>query len=253
MCALYAFSRRADDIADNEESQNGSEADSRRLELNRWRVSLQSALAGQSDEPVLSALADSVERYAIPSTYLFDILDGVEMDLTDCRFETFEDLNQYSYRVASAVGLACIHIWGFEGDAAIESAVKCGQAFQLTNILRDLKEDAQRGRVYLPLADLRKFDYAPDNFQRGLCNERFTSLMRFEIERAEKLFREAAPLRRHLRRDGRRILGMMTATYRQLLRQIERRNGDVFSRRVRVSWGKKLLIAATHFFGSSKV
>lgn len=252
MCALYAFSRRADDIADGDLPESSGGIEGRRQELNNWRESFQQAIEGQSNDPILLALADTIERYEIPKQYLLDILDGVEMDLTECRFETFEDLNRYSYRVASAVGLACIHIWGFDGKDAIEPAIKCGQAFQLTNILRDLKEDAQRDRVYLPLADLRKFDYTPEELKRGVCDERFAALMRFEIDRAEQLFREAAPLQKHLQRDGRRILGTMTVTYRQLLCKIKQCNGDVFSRRVRLGWGRKMLIAAAHFLTSSK-
>ena len=136
--------------------------------------------------------------------------------------------------MASAVGLACIQVWGFRGTEAFEPARQAGVALQLTNILRDLKEDAAAGRVYLPLADLRRCGYSEKELLAGTVNDAFLDLMRFEIQRAEQFYRAAERLWDWLEPDGRRIFGLMTATYRQLLEQIERRPADVLLRRVRL-------------------
>ncbi len=162
------------------------------------------------------------------------MIDGVEMDLTPRRYETFDELEHYCQRVASAVGLACIHIWGFRGPEAFEPARQAGVALQLTNILRDLHEDAAAGRVYLPLADLRRCGYSEEELLAGTANDAFFELMRYEIDRAKQFYRAAAGLRDWLEPDGQRIFGLMAATYRRLLEQIERRPADVLRRRVRV-------------------
>ena len=149
-------------------------------------------------DSVLPALVDSVEKYHIPAEYLFAVFDGVEMDLDRHRYETFDELKQYCQRVASAVGLACIHIWGFrgqgtaEGDAAFEAAWQAGIALQLTNILRDLKADAAGDRVYLPLEDFRSSGYSIEELKNGVVNEAFRRLMRLEIERAKQFYRKGA-------------------------------------------------------------
>lgn len=239
MCALYAFLRRTDDLGDNPQP-----ADVRREALARWRESLDGAMQGRFDHPLLPALADTVARYAIPPQYLFDTIDGVEMDIDGRQYETFDELEQYCYRVASVVGLACIHVWGFRGDEAFEPARKCGLAFQLTNILRDLKEDAEQGRVYLPREDLDRFGYSVDGLRSGVRDARFRALMRFEIARAEALYREGRELQRWLEPDGLPVFGAMVSTYQALLEEIKRRDGDVFTNRVRLSPWRKLSIAA---------
>jgi phytoene synthase len=190
------------------------------------------------------ALADTVRRFHIPHEHLLAVIDGVEMDLLPRRYETFDELERYCERVASAVGLACIHIWGFRGPEAIEPARQAGVALQLTNILRDLREDAAAGRVYLPLADLRRCGYSEQELLAGKANGAFFELMRFEIDRAKQFYRAAAGLRDWLEPDGRRIFGLMTATYRQLLKRIERQPADVLRRRVRVGFLTKLRLFA---------
>ena len=142
------------------------------------------------------------------------------------------------------MGVACIHVWGFRDPAALEPARKCGIAFQLTNILRDLKEDADCGRVYLPLEDLRRFDYSREDLTQGVHDARFCALMRFQIARAEQFYREGLELERWLTADGRAALGAMSGIYRELLDEIKRRDGDVFSGRVSVSPWRKARIAA---------
>src|SRR5262249_37765165 len=149
----------------------------RKTALDDLRLKLDAALRGNSDDPILQALADTVVKYSIPHEYLFAALDGVEMDLSAQRYETFADLEQYCERVAAVVGQACIHIWGFRGPQALKLARRCGIAFQLTNILRDLKEDTERGRIYLPAEDLGRFDYSVTDLKDGVINPAFARLM----------------------------------------------------------------------------
>jgi phytoene synthase len=202
----------------------------------------------RSGRDLLPALADVVRRFAVPAEHLSAVIDGVEMDLSRRRYETFEQLLVYCERVASAVGLSCIHVWGFSDRQAIEPARKCGVALQLTNILRDLKEDARQDRVYLPLDELRQFDYSVDQLKRGVVNEQFRRLMQFQIDRAERFYRQGAELIVWLQSEGRRTFGMIMATYAALLEKIQRRPGDVLERRIRLSLPKKLGIVARWTF-----
>jgi phytoene synthase len=243
MCALYAFLRRTDDLADG-----AAAVDARRESLARWRTSLMSALAGRFDDPLLPALADVVTSYAIPVEYLAAAIDGAEMDLADRTYETFAQLETYCERVASMVGLACLRIWGCQAPQAEYPARRCGIAFQLTNILRDLGEDAARGRIYLPREDLDRFGYSADDLRAGVRDERFRRLMHFEIERNERLYEEGAAVERWLGTRQRRVFGSMTAVYRALLAEIKRHDGDVFTRRVRLSNWRKLRIATGSLF-----
>jgi phytoene synthase len=195
-------------------------------------------------EAFMPALIDTVERFHIPAEHLVAVVDGVAMDLDRSSYETFDDLVTYCERVASAVGLACIHVWGFRGREAFEPARKCGIALQLTNILRDLKEDAEQGRVYLPREDLRRWGYSVEDLAAGVADERFERLMGFQIDRARRFYQEGAELFGRLKPDGRRVFGMMMSVYRRLLERIASRPGDVFCRRVGLSRWEKLSIAA---------
>ena len=158
-------------------------------------------------------------EFQIPPEHLFAVLDGVEMDLDRRRYETFDELRQYCDRVASAVGLCCIHIWGFRGPEAFAPARQAGIALQLTNILRDLKEDAAAGRVYLPIEDLRQCGYSADDLLAGVADQRFRRLMAMEVARAERFYAEGAELLDWLAPPGRRMFGLLMATYRALLRR----------------------------------
>jgi phytoene synthase len=239
MCALYAFLRLADDRADGPQP-----VEERRRSLNDWRRQLGAALDGEYTHPVHPALHDTVRRYCVPPEYLEAVLDGVTMDLDVVRYRTFAELYGYCWRVASAVGLACIHVWGFRGERALACAEAAGIAFQLTNILRDLGEDAARGRIYLPGEDLARFGYGADGLREGRRDDAFRSLMRFEAERAHGYYALAAPLVGLLRPAGRAVFLAMLSTYRGLLDEIERRDYDVFRERVRLSRLRKLWLAA---------
>lgn len=239
MCALYAFLRVADDLTDGPEAV----AD-KRLALANWRRQLDEALSGIYHHPLHPAFHHTVASYGIPRCHLDEVLDGVGMDLDIAHYDTFADLHGYCYRVASAVGLACIHIWGFHEDKATEYAASAGIALQLTNILRDLGEDAARGRVYLPREDLLRFGYGIDDLRQGRRDERFRALMRFQVERARHYYDAAMPLGDLLDPAGRAVFLVMLRTYRGLLEAIQRRDYDVFSSRVRLSRLRKLWLAA---------
>jgi phytoene synthase len=234
MCALYAFLRVTDDMADGP-----AESETKRHQLTAWRGQLHDALAGRFAHPAHAALCDSVALYSIPLDYLEDVIDGVEMDLHPVRFATFADLYQYCYRVASAVGLACIHIWGFSHDDAKKPAEQAGIALQLTNILRDLGEDRLRGRVYLPAEDLERFQCPVE--QLGCVEDPgYRRLMAFELERARGFYSSAEDLSSYLSRRGRAVFQIILTTYRGLLDEIERRRYDVLSSRVSLSRWKKM-------------
>jgi phytoene synthase len=237
MCALYAFLRVADDLTDGPEDL----AD-KRTALAGWRHSLDRALEGHYSHCLYPAFHHTLRTYQIPRAYIEAVLDGVEMDLGQVRFATFADLEGYCYRVASAVGLACIHVWGFADDRAIPLAEKAGIAFQLTNILRDLGEDAHRGRVYLPQEDLDRFAYGAEDLRRATRNEAFRALMRFEVARAHAFYDAAMPLAEFLQPAGRAVFWVMARTYRGLLGVMERCDYDVFSRRIRLSTWRKLCL-----------
>jgi len=239
MDALYAFMRVSDDLADDP----GADA----AALLAWRESLTAALAGRYTHPVHPALHHAVGRFGIPPRFLFDVLDGVAADLEPVRVATFAELYPYCYRVASVVGLACVRVWRLrpgatwaEADAPAEAA---GIAFQLTNILRDVGEDAARGRVYLPADELAAFGVDPRAWSARPAA--FAELMRFQAERARAYYRTADGLNRALTAEGRAIYGLMCASYRGLLDEIERRGFDVFAGRVRLPrWRKAAALAA---------
>lgn len=240
MCVLYACMRVSDDLGDAPEASTSQ----RRDDLARWTEQVRQTLAGEPvAHPVLPAVAEIVERHAIPHQYLFDVLDGIAMDLEPAGFETFEELSRYCYHVAGAVGLCCIHIWGFREEAAIERAIDCGLAFQLTNILRDLGEDAGLGRVYLPREDLRRFEYTADDLAAGVRDDRFTRLMEFQVSRAEDCYQRARELYPLLEPAGQPVLASMLRIYGGLLASIRSRDFDVFSQRISLPRWKKLWIA----------
>jgi phytoene synthase len=235
MCALYTFLRVTDDLIDGP-----GVAAEKQAALSAWRRDFARAMAGGYSHPLHAAFHDTVRLHGIPCSYVSAVLDGVEMDLLQDSYATFAELYRYCYRVASAVGLACIHIWGAADERAAAYAESAGVAFQLTNILRDLREDAARGRVYLPREDLRNFGYRLEQLHRGERDDRFRALMRFQVERARQYYDGARPLSAYLPPPGRAMFQVMVRTYRGLLDVIEERDYDVFSSRVSLSGWRKL-------------
>jgi len=232
MCAIYAFMRYCDDLSDDEGIADRASA------IARWRADLESALNGRApDHPLWPAFADSVARYKIPHPYFFGMIDGVSSDLEPRAIQTFDELYRYCYHVASVVGLTIIHIFGFEDPKALELAEKCGIAFQLTNILRDVREDAEKQRVYLPAEDFSRFGVSPKNFEPA---DAFRRLMEFEARRARDYYRESAPLTSLIDASSRPSLRALIAVYSRLLDRIVASDYDVLSRRVRVPGWEKI-------------
>jgi phytoene synthase len=221
----------------------GSPGDQRRV-LAEWRAELRRAYLGRPTQPIAVRLAEVIRDFPIPREHLEAILDGVEMDIDKRRYATFEELYEYCYRVAAAVGLASIEIFGYSDLRARDYAVNLGIALQLTNILRDLRTDAERGRIYLPLDELRRFGYSEDDLLRGRYTQAYFELMRFQADRTHAYYRAA---RAALPRADRRRLAaaeIMGVIYRALLRAIEARRFRVFERRIRLSTPRRLALAA---------
>jgi phytoene synthase len=236
--AVYAFCRFVDDVADDARSRDPQAL------LDLWRGELANVYAGTPTRKVGVALVDAVARFGLERRHFEDILRGVEMDLTARRYLTFEQLEEYCYLVASAVGLLCIEIFGYSNVAVRGYAVDLGLAFQLTNILRDVEEDAQRGRIYLPLEDLKQFGVEEDELLAGRYSPKLAALLAFECGRARAFY-----LRAHgtLPPEDRRSLAVaeaMCAIYERLLHRIENRRFDVFGRRVVLPAYEKVSLAA---------
>jgi 15-cis-phytoene synthase len=236
--ALYAFCRVSDDLVDQPHGPDRPAANAARFE--RWRQRSLSSNPPQ-DDAVASAWADTRARFNIPRQYAEQLLDGVARDLEISRYETFDDLSHYCYGVASTVGLMSMHIVGFKDDGAIPYAVKLGVALQLTNILRDVAEDWQNGRLYLPLEELAAFGLSEADIAAQANDYRWKAFMAFQIERARQLYDEALPGLALLERRGRVAVAAAAELYRAILDDIEAHNYNVFSRRAHVSGTRKAL------------
>jgi phytoene synthase len=242
MCAIYAFMRYCDDLSD--------EPGASRAAMDRWRSEMEDALSGSfGPHPVWPAFHHTVRRFGIPHQYFRHMIDGVASDLEPRRIATFDELYHYCYQVASVVGLTTIHIFGFDSPSALPLAEKCGVAFQLTNILRDIREDAALGRIYLPAEDLRQFGVSEDDLRSGNRNESMLRLMRHEAARARHYYDESRPLLDLIHPRSRPSLLALIAIYSRLLDRIERRNYDVFTRRVRLSAFEKSWILVQSMLG----
>jgi squalene synthase HpnC/squalene synthase HpnD len=260
--ALYAFMRLIDDVSDE-----GADVAAKQRGLARWRAALDEAVTGQSqafdgnaarslqagylygEREVLPALVDTMERFRMPARYLHDLISGAEMDLTIQEYPTFERLKEYCYRVAGTVGLTCTHIFGFSDSKALDLAERLGLAFQLTNIIRDVREDYSNGRIYLPEEDLVRYGVAEQDLGRGEATLGVRELLRFEADRARKLYEEGAQLLGLIEEDSRGTLWLLVQTYSALLARIESVDFAVFGERVSLSKPEKMMLMAKARFG----
>jgi len=269
MCSLYAFARITDDIGDCD-----APVSLRRKWLQWWRQMTALNLLADPGEgtcvipeglppstkqwpvdvqsraiDVLPSLRHAAAKFGIPSRYLLEIVDGVLADQKKTRFDTFEQLEHYCYLVASAVGLACLHVWGFDGPLPTRAAIDCGLAFQLTNILRDITEDATRGRIYLPQQHWNQHDLCEDDLLRPRPDDRLRCLILDEVRRASDLYDSGWKVWDSLHPDGQRMFSMMWRTYRQLLSRIEADPNGVLTRRISLSKTERWNLVSSHFIG----
>jgi phytoene synthase len=235
--AFYAFCRLVDDIADDP----ALPVDEKRRRIRLWRESLIDTFAGEP--PIAADIREIIRKYMIQPTLFGEILDGVEMDLVPRRYDTFEDLEAYCYHVAGTVGLVSIEIFGYSNDACKQYAVALGTALQLTNILRDIREDWENGgRIYLPLEDLTRFQYPPEDLAAHLHDDRFLRLMNFEADRAVAFYNKAAQLLPPADRRSMTPARIMAEVYGRILRKMRSENFRVFDKRYRLGTLRKAAI-----------
>ncbi len=265
LCAVYAFMRRCDDLSDDASLPPRE----RRSRLETWLDAFHHAQAGEpTDDPVLLALTDARRRYQIPSELLDQLAFGTLMDVPESgaegyeyqespaqpevsgpivQYRSFKDLYLYCYHVASVVGLVCIKIFGYQNPEAERLAERCGIAFQLTNIIRDVKEDAALGRVYLPLEDLDQFALAPADLQGSPDRTRLRSLLALEADRARDFYRSGHDLVPLVSEDSQPALWVLVTIYQKLLEKIAQRQYDVFAERIRLTMFEKLTVLGKGF------
>lgn len=239
---VYAFCRETDDIVDGER-----EPHRKAVLLRKWRMELGRALKGDSAYGLLNQLGKTAHRFNIPVHHFYELIQGVEMDLTKTRYETFDDLRLYCYRVASSVGLMCLGIFGSRSERTGDYAIQLGIALQLTNILRDIKSDAARGRIYIPQEDLKFFGCREEDILANRYTQAFVRLMEFECQRAEEYFLNAQEI---LPQQDRRVMfaaKIMERIYYHTLQRIKKNRYNVFEKRTRLPRILQFLIAIKYW------
>jgi 15-cis-phytoene synthase len=257
LCAVYAFMRRCDDITDDPSLS----LPERRQKLDSWLDALHLAQQGTpTDDAILLALTDAQRRFSIPAGLLDELAHGTAMDVEEAEasaqtgpipgvihYQTFEDLRLYCYRVASVVGLVCIHIFGYRDPAAEPLAERCGLAFQLTNIIRDVKEDASLGRIYLPEEDLQKFNLSATELLATPDPARFRPLLALEADRAREFYASGEELIPYVSEDSQPALWVLITIYRSLLEKIAEKQYDVFTDKISLTRWEKTRVLAKSF------
>jgi 15-cis-phytoene synthase len=242
---VYRFARVLDDIVDNDLTGRDPEA-----ELQYWRDEVEYCYLGQAETSIGEELMMTIDEFDIPKQPFMDLIEGMEMDLKWSRYQTFADLREYCYRAASAVGLICIEIFGYDSPGTREYAVNLGLALQLTNILRDLQEDAARGRIYIPIEDLERFGYSEQDLKASVYNRPFVDLMKYQHKRARYYFERAAATLPVQDKPSMVAAEIMGAIYKELLDKIQDSQFDVYRNRITVSKVQRLKIALNIWFKS---
>jgi phytoene synthase len=242
--AIYALLRTVDDIVDLAEVKltNGliTSEEIQRI-LDEWKSKLKACYAGKTDnDPIMIAWHDTLKSHSIPIELPLDLIEGVAMDIEFKPFETFDELYVYCYKVAAVVGLMTSEIFGYSDKRALEHAIELGIAMQLTNILRDVGEDVDRGRIYLPLEDLRRFNYSSEELMQKTMNDNFLNLMKFQIERARGYYRSSDKGIPMLEKESRFGVSISSVNYGNILTAIEKNQYDVFSKRAYRSFYQKI-------------
>jgi len=239
MNTVYAFCKKTDDIADDESLPPELKYE----KLRKWRNEFEKALIGESNYVLFNKLVNIIRKFNIPVEPFFDLFSGMELDIQQKKYFTFDDLLSYCYKVASTVGLMSIEIFGYKHESTKKFAINLGLALQLTNILRDVKKDAQMGRIYLPLEDLEKFNYSEEELFKNVYNNNFISLMKFEAQRAKMFFEVATQSLRYEDKPSMLAARAMQHIYYNLLKKLEEKNFNVFTYDINVPKIKKVAIA----------
>ena len=239
MNTVYAFCRQTDDIVDEGTTSDDIKHD----KLRKWRIELEKSLDGQSDYQLINKLSKTIQNFNIPLEPFYDLIKGMEMDLQKKRYLTFNDLQTYCYNVASTVGLMCIEIFGYRHPSAKDFAINLGIALQLTNILRDVKKDAEKGRIYLPKEDLEKFNYHESDVFNNTYNDNFQRMMEYQVERAREYFNSATAC---LNREDKKAMfaaRAMQHIYSRMLNKIVDADYNVYQNKIKISTFKKVGIS----------
>ena len=236
--ALYAFCREVDDIVDECTDEHIA-----RIKLQWWRETMQNTFQDNPEHPVQHALVSVIERYRLPLEYFFEIIDGMQMDLDNHRYPSFKELSLYCYRAASVVGLMAAEIFGYQDRGTQKYAYNLGMAFQLTNILRDVQEDAARGRIYIPMDELQRFNVTENDILQNKTSSKLHALLEFQAQRAQEYYDKAFSLLSEQDRYAQRTGLIMAAIYQRLLKTIADKNYNVMGKRIRLNPFLKLWLA----------
>ena len=236
--ATYSFCRMCDDAADDPGLSHRERLD----RLSRIRESLDAIPPTNDGHPIFIALSDTIDKYRIPKRHFEEVIQGVEMDLVRTRFQTFEELREYCYHVASVVGLICVEIYEYAEPRVRDYATDLGLAMQLTNIIRDVREDLERDRIYLPLEEMHRFGYTEEDLKGHVINDAFLALMAFQAERARRYFRSGLQLLPYLTTRSRTSPALLATLYQRILDKIESGGFKVFDGRVGLGSTEKYVL-----------
>lgn len=247
---MYAFCREIDDIVDDTPSNSPVDIRNKQQRLGWWRQQIEVIYAGSVPHEHASSIAEVARRYTIPKQYLLTIVDGCERDLSKRQYDTFNELKEYCYGVASIVGLICIEIFGYRHEETRQYAIHLGYALQLTNIIRDVKSDKDRGFIYIPSEDLSRFRYTRQDLEQEVYNSQFVALMEFQVQRARDHYHKARTMLRSDERQTMVAAQIMDAIYYRLLEKIELLDYRVFDARIRVNAVHKIITAVRIWLSS---